>query len=80
MAITVGPDDILAAVREKRKTMRHDRLTAFLYVLLRDKCTLGEIEDVLEGIGSDSHCILPNAKIADCAEWLKKRILDGNSD
>jgi|GEM_PF-3698728 hypothetical protein len=76
MAITLSMGDL----KEKQKPKRADRMTAFLYSLIRDRLTMGEVEELLDDLGTDSHFILANARIAGYAEELKKRILGAESD
>ena len=74
--ILIDELDLERARREKdQKPKRADRMTAFLYTLIRDRMTMGEIEEILDDLGTDDYCILQNRRIVEYAEWLKKTIL-----
>ena len=57
-----------------------DRLTAFLYLLIRDFATLGEIEQILDDVLSSSpDALCQDDLVTDYANRLKRKILDADS-
>jgi hypothetical protein len=75
VAIIIDENDLERARQEKQKGPKKcDRLTAFLYVLLRDHLTIGEAERLMSDLGQDHICICTNGWLVEYAERMKGRI------
>lgn len=82
MKIVPG-DDLDQMVKEeiekdtsgKYSAYKVDRLTAFLYYLMMDHITVGQIEQAISDIGGYKECFCPNGFLVDLAENIKEKIL-----
>lgn len=66
--------------RVEKQRKQRDRLTSFLYLLMRDFVLPGDIESILEDLGDSGENVCPNQHLAAYAEDVKERILNVNSD
>ena len=71
MAITLSLDDL----DRKRKAKQPDKLTIFIFLLLKDRMTFGEIETLLAEMEDCGPLCADEALLAYVAK-VKERILD----